>query len=206
MNNERDENQSNEKKTHKNALRSRFRAIRQALDPSLRRTETIATVAVLSSYVKAHANRPLASYLALPDELDLAELHHFWWSLKRSLWLPRVSGPSTLTWHVFIDENSVVHGTTPGSFGIREPDPARIPAQMLPSNATVLVPGLAFTRDGQRLGQGKGFYDRVLSTHQGHTIGIGYRCQQAEHLPTEPHDQSVAMVVLGGEPYGKDGK
>jgi 5-formyltetrahydrofolate cyclo-ligase len=203
VNDERNENQPSEIKAQKVALRSRFRATRRALDPSPRRAETVATVAVLSSYLQAHVDRPLASYLALPDELDLAELHRFWWSLKRPLWLPRVSGPGTLTWHVFIDENSVVHGTTPGSFGIHEPDPVRIPAQTLPHNATVLVPGLAFTRDGQRLGQGKGFYDRVLSTHQGHTIGIGYRCQQAEHLPTETHDQPVAMVVLGGNRYEK---
>jgi 5-formyltetrahydrofolate cyclo-ligase len=193
----------NDERSEKTARRRSFRALRRALEPALRQTETAATVAVLSSYLPTHADRPLASYLALPDELDLAELHRFWWSQKRSLWLPRVSGPGTLTWHAFTDENHVVHATTLGSFGIREPNPARIPAQSLPSNATVLVPGLAFTRDGQRLGQGKGFYDRVLSTHQGHTIGIGYRCQRAEHLPTETHDQPVAMVVLGGELYEK---
>jgi 5-formyltetrahydrofolate cyclo-ligase len=199
VNDQRNENERNEKQPNKIALRSHFRAARRALEPSLRRAETAATIAVLSSYLLAHVDRPLASYLALSDELDLADLHRFWWSQKRSLWLPRVSGQGTLTWHVFTDENSVVHATALGSFGIREPDPARIPAQPLPSNATVLVPGLAFTRHGQRLGQGKGFYDRVLSTHQGHTIGIGYRCQRAEHLPTETHDQPVALVVLGGE-------
>ena len=203
MNDGLNENERNEKQPTKTALRSHFRATRRALEPALRSAETTATIAVLSSYLQTRADCPLASYLALPDELDLADLHRFWWSQKRSLWLPRVSGPGTLTWHVFTDENSIVHGTTLGSFGIREPDPVRIPAQTLPHNATVLVPGLAFTRDGQRLGQGKGFYDRVLSTHQGHTIGIGYRCQQAEHLPTETHDQSVAMVVLGGERHEK---
>ena len=194
----------NDERHEKTALRSRFRSARQALEPAQRRTEIAATVAVLSSYLQTHADRPLASYLALPNELDLADFHRFWWSLKRSLWLPRVSGPGTLTWHAFTDEHSVVHGTTLGSYGIREPDPVRIRAQSLPLGATVLVPGLAFTRDGRRLGQGKGFYDRVLSTHQGHTIGIGYRCQLAEHLPTETHDQSVAMVVLGGEQYDKE--
>ena len=193
----------NDERSEKTVLRRRFRATRQALEPALRQAETAATVAVLSSYLKAHADRPLASYLALSDELDLTELHRFWWSQKRSLWLPRVSGPGTLTWHAFTDENHVMHATALGSFGIREPNPARVPAQPLPTNTTVLVPGLAFTRAGQRLGQGKGFYDRVLSAHQGHTIGIGYHCQWAEHLPTETHDQPVAMVVLGGEPSEK---
>ena len=180
--------------TQKKNLRHQLRATRRALSATQRADETTANVAALWPLVQDDA-RPLASYLALGDELDLDALHHRWWALRRVLWLPRVSGPGTLTWHA-------VNGpelTVIGSYGIREPDPARIPATPLPSDATVLVPGVGFTRDGHRLGQGKGFYDRVLAEHRGHTIGIAFCCQVVESLPSEPHDQRVAVVAAAGE-------
>ncbi|HEX3134937.1 MAG TPA: 5-formyltetrahydrofolate cyclo-ligase [Planctomycetota bacterium] len=174
----------------KQALRHTVRAARQALSASIRTRETAATVAQVWTLVQ-DGTHPLASYLAVRDELDLDELHYRWWSLGRVLWLPRVSGPGTLTWHPLTD---LAH-TRIGSYGIREPNPDRVPAAPLPTDATVLVPGVGFTRDGHRLGQGQGFYDRVLADHRGHTIGIAFRCQVVATLPTEAHDQRVARVI-----------
>ncbi len=181
----------------KQLLRRTVRAARRALTPAQRAMETAATVAQLTALLLEHVGLPLASYLALPDELDLNALHQQWWTLQRPLWLPRVSGPGQLTWHPVRDPAHTVIG----SYGIREPDPAHVPPATLPPDTTVLVPGVAFTRTGHRLGQGQGFYDRVLTTHRGHTIGIGYRCQLVDQLPIEPHDQLVAAVVMGGETF-----
>ena len=182
----------------KQALRTQVRAARRGLSAEARACEAANVVAQLVALTMLHRptdRKPLASYLALRDELDLDQLHRCWWSSGHALWLPRVSGPGTLTWHPVRDP---AH-TTIGSFGLREPDFARVPAEPLPTDATVLVPGVAFTRDGQRLGQGKGFYDRVLAEHRGHTLGIAFRCQVVENLPSEPHDQRVAVVVAAGE-------
>lgn len=174
----------------KQALRRTVRAARQALSTTTRTAETAATIAQVWTLVQ-DGTPSLASYLAVRDELDLDELHQRWWARGRVLWLPRVSGPGALTWHPLTDP---AH-TLIGSYGIREPDPARVPAAPLPVDATVLVPGVAFTRDGHRLGQGQGFYDRVLADHRGHTIGIAFCCQLVATLPTEAHDQRVARVV-----------
>jgi 5-formyltetrahydrofolate cyclo-ligase len=184
----------NEPTRSKQALRQTLRAARRTLAAAQRERESNATVAALWPLVQ-NGGSALASYCALADELDLDALHRRCWALGRIVWLPRVSGPGTLTWHP-------VHGpdlTVIGSYGIREPDPARTPAAPLPADATVLVPGVGFTRTGQRLGQGQGFYDRVLAEHRGHTIGIAFHCQVVEHLPSEPHDQRVALVIAGGE-------
>lgn len=60
----------------------------------------------------------------------------------------------------------------------------------------VVVPVLAFTADGQRLGQGGGHYDRWLAAHpQVPAIGLAWDCQIAEGLPCESHDRPLAMVV-----------
>lgn len=180
--------------THKQTLRRQLRAARRALPVAQRGDETAATVAAIWPLVQDGVTA-LASYLASGDELDLDALHRRWWSLGHRLWLPRVSGPGTLTWHAM----SGPEATVIGSYGIREPDPARVPAATLPAEATVLVPGVGFTRDGHRLGQGQGFYDRVLADHRGHTIGIAFRCQVVETLPSEPHDRRVALVAASGE-------
>lgn len=61
----------------------------------------------------------------------------------------------------------------------------------------VVVPGLAYTRDGRRLGQGGGHYDRLISRLGPHclTVGACYAEQLVEELPTEAHDRTVDVVV-----------
>lgn len=60
----------------------------------------------------------------------------------------------------------------------------------------IVVPLLAFTASGQRLGQGGGHYDRWLEAHPGVTaIGLAWDCQIAEELPSEPHDRPLSAVV-----------
>jgi 5-formyltetrahydrofolate cyclo-ligase len=61
----------------------------------------------------------------------------------------------------------------------------------------VIVPGTAFTQDGDRLGQGGGWYDRFLRTLRPDcvTIGVAFALQIVEELPVEPHDVRVTLVV-----------
>ncbi len=61
----------------------------------------------------------------------------------------------------------------------------------------VIVPGLAFTREGQRLGQGGGWYDRFLIGVRGdcETVGVCFHEQLVDELPTLPHDVAVDRVV-----------
>lgn len=68
----------------------------------------------------------------------------------------------------------------------------------------VLVPGLAFTPTGERLGQGGGWYDRFLAQVNARcvTIGVCFAVQICEELPVEPHDVSMAYVVTEPGPKG----
>lgn len=60
----------------------------------------------------------------------------------------------------------------------------------------VLVPGVVFNHFGQRVGMGKGFYDKSLEKFYGVKIGVGYHCQlQLDELPTEPHDLIMDFIV-----------
>jgi len=61
----------------------------------------------------------------------------------------------------------------------------------------VIVPGLAFTTEGDRLGQGGGWYDRFLPQVRADcvTIGVGFGPQLVDALPTEPHDVRLSAVA-----------
>ena len=63
-------------------------------------------------------------------------------------------------------------------------------------DALVLMPGLAFDREGHRIGYGGGFYDRFLSAEPTHpTVALCYDFQLAEELPTEEFDIPVDLVI-----------
>lgn len=62
--------------------------------------------------------------------------------------------------------------------------------------ALVLMPGLAFDREGHRIGYGGGFYDRFLENEPNHpTVALCYRFQLLDHLDTEDHDIPVDLVL-----------
>ena len=64
--------------------------------------------------------------------------------------------------------------------------------------ALVLMPGLAFDKEGHRLGYGGGFYDKFLAAEPGHpTLALCYDFQMLEHLETEEYDIPVDTVLWG---------
>lgn len=61
----------------------------------------------------------------------------------------------------------------------------------------VIVPGVAFDADGNRLGRGKGFYDRFLINYpNAYKIGVGFEFQLVDEIPTEPFDIKMDEVIV----------
>lgn len=83
-----------------------------------------------------------------------------------------------------------------GPMNIWEPKPycPRIPPAELD---IIFVPGLAFTRDGRRIGRGAGYYDRYLGQTgcRARLIGLTTDLQLVDDIPTEPHDQRVQEII-----------
>lgn len=83
---------------------------------------------------------------------------------------------------------------SPGAYGIPEPTTTEQP--LLTEKTLCLVPGIAFTYEGCRMGQGGGYYDRFLEKHGSlQTVGICYSCLMQQELPCEAHDRRVQAVV-----------
>lgn len=85
----------------------------------------------------------------------------------------------------------------PGTMGIPEPIRQRTRRAEPWEVDWVLVPGLAFTPDGRRLGRGAGLYDRFLKKLRPTTrkTGIGFSFQVVKDLPTEPHDVRLDELI-----------
>jgi 5-formyltetrahydrofolate cyclo-ligase len=99
-----------------------------------------------------------------------------------------------------IDGNNLVfcavtfsNDLSPGQLGIREP--VTSPTQLNPD--VILVPGLAFSSNGYRLGRGAGFYDRFFGLSSTNMIkaGICFDFQLVPELPTESHDVRMDLVI-----------
>jgi 5-formyltetrahydrofolate cyclo-ligase len=72
---------------------------------------------------------------------------------------------------------------------------ARCLAQPVNKLDLVLVPGVAFDLHGRRLGRGKGFYDQLLATVRGTTIGAAFEQQVVREVPVEPHDVYLNCIL-----------
>ncbi|MBP2243370.1 5-formyltetrahydrofolate cyclo-ligase [Cytobacillus eiseniae] len=59
----------------------------------------------------------------------------------------------------------------------------------------LIVPGLAYTIDGYRVGFGGGYYDRYLTKYDGYTVSLAFQSQLVSHLPIEDHDLAVKKVI-----------
>ncbi len=125
-------------------------------------------------------------YHSLPDELSTRSFLRKWGSRKH-FFLPRVNGA---------DLDILPYDETRlelGSFHIEEPTGEDTVA---PSEIELMViPAVAYDRRGNRLGRGKGFYDRMLSSVCATKIGIGYEFQLVDDIPTEAHDVPMDMVI-----------
>ncbi len=104
--------------------------------------------------------------------------------------MPRTQG-ETITFRAWKPGDPLVVGR----FAIPEPDAKA--KERRPD--LILVPLLAFDRDGYRLGYGGGFYDRYLSEHRAkrtiRAIGLAYAGQALDQIPREPTDERLDAIV-----------
>lgn len=133
--------------------------------------------------------RHIMLYYSLPDELPTHATVERWAQMPdRKIYLPRVKG----------DDIEVVPYTEPESlsndnpFHIDEPVGEAVDPSVLQA---VVVPGIAFDTQCNRMGRGRGYYDRLLNTSGVFTIGVAHDCQLLEHIPCESHDHPLDCVI-----------
>ena len=154
----------------------------------------------LSQVLAGYRGVPLAGYMAMRDEIDpgpaLAEA-----AAHGPVGLPCITAPATpLTFRLWEPGAEML----PGVFGTSEPRGEVMRPEIL------VVPLVAFTRAGARLGYGGGFYDRTLevlrATGPVLAVGFAYAAQEAGDLPEEPTDAPLDMIVTEREVISLPGR
>lgn len=169
-------------------MRKEIRA-RVALLQTLEKESRSAVIAgVVKSHLAVSGARVVALYSPLGDEPLLWPLVEEL-SRKMLVVLPKVEG-DVMNFYCYDPQHMAS-----GAFGIMEPQDGDA---VLPHEIdAVVVPGVVFTKDGARMGRGKGYYDRYLSQKEfrGLKIGVCYNEQIVDELPAEPHDVRMDYVI-----------
>jgi 5-formyltetrahydrofolate cyclo-ligase len=174
----------------KNQLRSTIRTALEKISPAVRAVESIELGGRLKAQMpSAHT---VLFYAPLPDELDIWPVLELSMALGTTCALPFFDVKEDAYGARVI--NQLATDIVNGKFGVREPSAscAEIP---LASFDLVLVPGMAFDLGGNRLGRGRGFYDRLLKKTSGIKCGLGYDFQLLEKIPAGPHDVLVDFIL-----------
>lgn len=136
----------------------------------------------------------ISSFVSFRDELEMQSINDWIIKQNKTLLLPYID--PTLKRMVFykVDDLSQLQRN---HFGILEPNPA---IHMLYENLKiecVLTPGVAFDRQGYRLGYGGGFYDAFFADIKKTTpkIGVAFEMQVVEMLPVESYDQPISHLI-----------
>ncbi len=170
----------------KNDIRRKIKALRTMMldiEKAQAAEEVFARLENTAAFMLAEK---ILMYHSLPDELPTRRFLAKW-KERKHFYLPRVNGVNL---DILPYEESKLEL---GSFHIEEPsgndtvDAADI--------EMVVVPAVAYDARGNRLGRGKGFYDRFLASTPAGKVGVGYDFQLLDEIPAEPHDVPMDIVI-----------
>ena len=204
----------------KKQLRSELKARLRKLPDEQRRQEENAVLAALRKLPAWRDSLNLLVFLSMKNEFSTNRIFLEARHLSKKIWTPRLCG-DTLRFHLLWSPEKKETGPEPEAFdpedypldynpyGIWEPSPDLpvFPGKREKTETSlVITPGLAFDREGNRLGRGKGFYDRWFSAVAGlinpslvTAIGIGYSLQLVDEVPHGKKDIPLPLLILGGE-------
>ena len=180
----------------RHALRQHVRHLRRALtdEQQVQAADLLAEHAVNFAPV-ARAAR-IALFLSVDGELNTRPLIAKLWQMNKQVYLP-VLHPFAAG-HLLFLRYTPETVLTPNKLRIPEPPLDIRQLTTLDRLDVMMVPLVAFDRDGQRLGMGGGFYDRTLQNWRQHgflPVGLAHDCQQVERLPVAEWDVPLPAVL-----------
>lgn len=186
-------------------LRKAALARRDAMDAGARAALSRTIIDGITSLGAYRRSGVVLAYVGFGSELQTDAFVSRVLDDKKALVLPRVNRyERRLDIHEVKDP---ARNLEAGTWGIREPKPARCPSVEPESIDFALVPGVAFDPRGERLGYGGGYYDRLLAScrlSRPLLVAGAFELQMVEKVPLEGHDVLVDLVVTEGGSYAAD--
>ncbi|MBN6187707.1 5-formyltetrahydrofolate cyclo-ligase [Aneurinibacillus sp. BA2021] len=183
-----------EQKERKKKMRRHILAQRAAMSNEERVHRSERAVERLLTLPAIRNARRLFSFLSFGDELELDGFMDWCMAEGKEVYLPKTYGKEKrMVPYRFEGWDKLVHGV----YGIREPDERACVPWDGEGLDVIIVPGVAFTERGERLGYGGGFYDRFFAKHTllPPLIAVCYDMQIVSSLPVEEHDRRVDQIV-----------
>jgi 5-formyltetrahydrofolate cyclo-ligase len=181
----------------KTEIRREVRRKRKAMDKEEGKRKSHEICEKIKNLVAYQNADVLYAYMAMEGEVLLDELIRDAWSQGKKVAIPKVLGHDMEFFTLERMEEVMV-----SPMGIREPVSTEIPKGESP---VFLMPALAMDREGNRVGQGGGYYDRYLETHPMPVkVGVGFDFQIYPQVPHEPFDIPVDVVITEKGSFGKE--
>lgn len=180
----------------KKKLRAEAREMRRAMSPESKRSLDRKIKNRLLNLWALRNVQTVLCYVSTEIEVDTRELINDLLKMGKRVAVPRCEGERSEMNFYYIDS---LDSLSPGSFGVDEPDPSSSIMVGRTENTLCIVPAFMFDRSGYRLGYGKGYYDRYLSSYKGSTIGICYGENLKDELFHGKYDRTVDMIVTEKE-------
>ncbi|QQO11100.1 5-formyltetrahydrofolate cyclo-ligase [Breznakiella homolactica] len=200
----------------KKALRNSMLRRLASLDPGLFRSQGRDAASLISSQKIWLSAETVLLFMAMEQEIDTEPLLARALEGGKRVFIPKVAGPEMRFYRI----QSARGPWLCGPYGIREPDPAAPDSDLKPEDfpLLIIVPGVAFDRQGNRLGRGKAYYDRFfasLDQRTGtdtprrpaeksrspnyYTVGLCMDEQVVPAVPADSWDRPMDAICTGSE-------
>lgn len=171
-------------KIRKQVLEHRFR-----LSARERRSRSDEIERVLFSLPEFRAAPLVLFFASFQSEVQTHQMIRHALGIGKRVALPKVRGKEL----ALLEIENFDRDVSPGAWGIPEPDTGTLAT--LEDIGLIIVPGAAFDEQGNRIGYGGGFYDRLLPAYAGPTVALAFELQIVPSVPVDPHDVPVKRIV-----------
>ncbi len=173
----------------KKELRKYIKALKKQLTDDDRHAQAVIVHQQLEQTGIFKRAKAILFYWAMPDEIPTRAFINKWY-LQKEIYLPVING-NDLKIVRYEGEHSLVPGD---KYGIPEPNGKEIDDEN--RIEVVVVPGVAFDSNNNRIGRGAGYYDRILNRITGAIkVALAFDFQMVSHVPVEPHDIKMDIVL-----------
>lgn len=172
---------------NKQILRKKYKDIRKNIKDKQKQDNKIFNKIIkLEEYEQSDL---ILTYVSLKDEVDTIELIKYSLKNGKKVAVPKCEGDDIVFYYI-----SSFEDLEEGNFGILEPKTNESINNF--DNSICIIPGVAFDKQNNRIGYGRGFYDRFLEDYNGVKMGLAYRECICDKIDSEINDIKMDKVVF----------
>jgi len=172
---------------NKQILRNKYKDIRKNIKDKEKQNDVIFNKIInLEEYKQSHL---ILTYVSLKDEVDTMKLIRYSFKQGKKVAVPKCEGEDITFYYI----NSLEE-LEKRKFGILEPKTNEIVNDF--ANSICIIPGVVFDKQNNRMGYGKGFYDRFLENYKGIKTGLTYKECICDKIDTDINDIKMDKVIF----------